>query len=121
MSNSKSITKVITIKGSKVSFENLENALKLIGLEIAKTDEVATTTATPKAKKTEYALPYTVDGCKVTIGNEDGSYLNSKVFNAVKYCIKQNGGAWDKDNKVWKFKSKKAVETFEKAWKDGKK
>lgn len=121
MSN-KSIERTIILKGTEKAFSKLEALLALAELEIVEV-EAETTKAEVKATKattTEYALPYTVDGTKVTIGNADGSYLHAKVFNAVKYCIKQNGGQWDKDAKVWKFKTKKAVEAFEKAWKDGK-
>lgn len=111
--------KTITIEGTKENIAKLEAMLALCNLKIVGTETNTEKLATKAEKTTEYALPYSVDGTKVTIGTDD--YLPTKVFNAVKYCIKQNGGTWDKDNKVWKFKSKKAVETFEKAWKNGKK
>lgn len=111
--------KTIVIEGTKENIAKLEAMMALCNLTIVGT-EANTTKATTKAvKTTEYALPYKVDGTKVTIGTDD--YLPTKVFNAVKFCIKQNGGQWDGTAKVWKFKSKKAVETFEKAWKNGKK
>lgn len=110
--------KTVVIEGRKEDIAKLEAMLALCNLTIVGT-EANTTKATTKAVKTEYALPYTVDGTKVTIGTDD--YLPTKVFNAVKYCIKQNGGTWDKDNKIWKFKTRKAVEAFEKAWKNGSK
>lgn len=109
--------KTIIIEGNANDMKKLEMALALVNLTLV-TDSVATPKATPKK---EYAMPYVVDGTKVTIKSTDGAYMPSKVFNAVKFCIKQNGGTWDKTAKVWKFKSKKAVGEFEKAWKDGKK
>lgn len=113
--------RTIVIEGTKENIAKLEAMLALCNLKIVGTEANTEKSAPTAEKKTEYGKPYTVDGTKVTIGNEDGSYLHTKVFNAVKYCIKQNGGQWDATAKVWKFKSKKAVETFEKAWKNGKK
>lgn len=114
--------RTIVIEGTKENMAKLEAMLTICDLKIVET-EAKTTKAEPKAeaKKTEYELPYTIEGTKVYIKTESGAFVPTKVFNAVKAVLKNQGAKYQKDDKSWKFNKKADVTAFEKAWKDGKK
>ena len=49
--------------------------------------------------------------------NEEQKIVNvstpiKTVFNAIKFSAKENGATWNRDDKVWKFKTKKGYKAF---------
>lgn len=49
--------------------------------------------------------------------NEEQKIVNfktpiKKVFNAIKFSAKENGATWNRDDKVWEFKTKKGYKAF---------
>lgn len=91
------------------AIEAMVNPYREVKAETPK--ETPKTKEQPKAKKT-YAKAYTVteDGKGIVIGN--GGFVPKKVFNAIKFSLKDSGAKWNADTKSWVFDTK----TKCKAW-----
>ena len=112
--------KVMANKTINLKINNAEYSA--VPVEVAKAIEVmlaqykTTTTATTKSepkKAVEKVKVYTLcaDEKSVTVGNE-GAFIPTKVFKGVTYSLKQAGASWDKGNKNWVFKTKKACKEW---------